>query len=41
MVASTNVWAEYERRKRLLQAKNLTPEEYERAIVKLCRELKI
>ena len=38
---SLNKWAEYERRKRLLQAQDLTPDEYERAIVKLCRELKI
>jgi len=38
---SLNKWTEYERRKRLLQAQDLTPEEYERAIMKLCRELKI
>lgn len=38
---STNVWREYERRKKEIIAKNLSPEEYVKAIRLLCRELGI
>lgn len=36
-----NKYEEYERRKRELQNQNLSPEEYEKAIKKLAKELKI
>ena len=36
-----NKYEEYERRKRELQNQNLIPEEYEKAIKKLAKELKI
>ena len=35
-----NVWAEYERRKRDLSRKPLSPAQYELAIQKIARELK-
>jgi hypothetical protein len=35
----SNKWLEYERRKKDLQRKNLTPEEYEEAIKKIAKEL--
>ena len=34
-----NKWKEYERRKKELQDKNLSPKEYEKAIKKLVKEL--
>lgn len=40
-MASTNVWAEYERLKREIQKLNLSPREYEIAIMLLCKELRI
>lgn len=36
-----NKYEEYERRKRELQNQNLNPEEYEKAIKKLAKELNI
>lgn len=36
-----NKYEEYERRKRELQNQNLSPEEYEKAIKKLAKELNI
>lgn len=40
-MAKKNVWEIYEQEKRKLQQKNLTPEEYEKAIRELCDRLKI
>jgi len=34
-----NPWIEYEKQKRLLQAKGLSPKDYEREITKLARRL--
>jgi hypothetical protein len=36
-----NKWLEYERRKGDLQRKNLTPEEYEEAIRRIAKELRV
>lgn len=36
-----NLWLEYEKQKSLLQAKGLSPKEYEREIRKLARRLGI
>lgn len=36
-----NKWQEYERRKKEIQDKNLSPEEYEKAIKKLIKELNL
>lgn len=33
------MWQDYEREKKALQAKNLTPKEYEKAIRKLAKRL--
>jgi len=36
-----NRWEEYERRKRELLSQRLSPQEYETAIRRLCKELRI
>ena len=33
--------SEYQRRKRMLERQPLSPEQYERAILSLCRELRV
>ena len=36
-----NPWIEYEKQKRLLQEKNLSPKEYERELRKIAERLKV
>ncbi len=38
---SQNIWEIYEYYKRKIKAKNLSPDEYEKAIKELCNKLKI